>query len=221
MRSIPKRSLTAVTLEMVWQTTRSISQITVDIASEKPLHEYKPDKALSLITRTSYAAISLRLLVNSDNSERTLAANTVKEELKAAGITVEIVGVPTAEYESKVASGDFDLYLGGYKIKDTYDLRPMLQTGAGNPIGYSNTRLDTLLDQMQSAMTVSEKKKVFMSVRTILREEVPYYCLLYKTYGIAASNDLKGDVLPLFDNIYNGCDTWKLTYKKVKTTTAE
>ena len=191
------------------------------VSSEKPLNEYKPEKALELITRAGYKDISLKLLVNSDNSERSLAANAIKEELKAAGITVEVIGVPAAEFESKVASGNFDLYLGGYRIMDTYDLRPLLRTGSGNPLGYTNTKLDQLLDQMQSAISVSEKKKVFKDIHTILREEVPYYCLLYKTYGIAASNDLQGDVLPRFDNIYNGCETWNLTYKKAQTAAAE
>jgi peptide/nickel transport system substrate-binding protein len=183
------------------------------VSSERPLNEYKPEKAIELMKRAGYKDVSLRLLVNSGNSERVLAANEIKEELKAAGIAVEVVSVPAPEFESKVASGNFDLYLGGYKIKDTYDLRPMLRTGYGNSIGYTNPRLDTFLDQMQSGITVSKKKAVFKKIRTILREEVPYYCLLYKTYGIAASNDLNGDVLPRFDNIYNGCDTWNLTYK--------
>ncbi|MDD2484065.1 MAG: ABC transporter substrate-binding protein [Eubacteriales bacterium] len=182
------------------------------IASNKPVNPYDPDKAKLLLAEAGVTELSLELLVNADNSERVLAAKTIKESLQKVGIEVVLNSVPAAEYKSKLAGGSFDLYLGGYRIKDTYDLRPLLRSYS-NPIGYSNTLLDNLLDKMQSPITKEDKKETFEGIRKVLRQDTPYYCLLYKTYGIVASDDLKGDVTPQFFDIYNGCETWNLTYE--------
>ena len=187
------------------------------VKTAKPLYECDVDQAKTILAGTGYTDLSFRLLVSQDNGERMLAAQMIKESLAQAGITIEIVPVEAASFAGQVASGSYDIFLAGYKIKETYDLRPFLRTGQ-NPIGYTNQMLDTLLDQMQSGCTAEEREKTFAEIRTILREEVPYYCLLYKTYGIAASPDLQGEVFPTFRNIYGGCETWSLTYEKTTVT---
>ena len=186
------------------------------IPSRKPLYEYDPDTAKLLLKNAGYEGLSLNLLVNGDNNARNLAAQMVKTGLEKLGITVTLTALQWDDYNKALASGDFDLYIGGYKINDTYDMRPVLHSLSKNPINYSNPTLDDLLDQMQSSMSTDKKRATFEKVHKIITDEIPYYCLLYKTYGLAVSNDLKGNIDPRFNNIYHGCKNWSLVYEKTE-----
>ena len=56
-----------------------------------------------------------------------------------------------------------------------------------------------------SAEAVNEIKK-------IAGEEVPYYPLLAKTYSACCSKELRGDIKPMFNNYYRGCEKWYSLY---------
>jgi len=185
------------------------------IESEKSANPIDTETAEALLVESGVEEFSFGLLVNADNPERLLAAKVIQKSLQNVGITINLVAVGTEEYKAKLSAGSFDLYLGGYRIKDTYDLRPLLRTYA-NPIGYSNILLDSLLDRMQSGISPEEKKKTFMGIRKVLKQDLPYYCLLYKTYGVVASKDVQGDARSTFFDVYKGCEQWTLKYEIVE-----
>lgn len=183
------------------------------LESSKDLYEYDPEASKKLLREAGYEGLTLSLLVNGDDHARNLAAQLVKSGLERAGISVALVPLDWDNYVKALSKGEFDLYIGGYQIIDSYDTRSILHTGYNNIIGYSNTGLDELLDNMQSAIGIDRKRETFIKIHEILTEEIPYYCLLYKTYGTVVSVDVKGDVKPYLHNIYNGCETWTLSYE--------
>lgn len=177
--------------------------------SEQTLQQTK-----DALQKAGYSGLSLSLLVNGDDHARNLAAQMIKSSLAKVGITLSVVSLSVTDYQAALLAGDYDLFLGGVQIKDTYDLRPLLHTREQNLIGYSNLTLDTLLDRMQSAISLEEKKQTYTQIENILAEELPYYCLLYKTYGIATPTDFQGEVTPYFNNIYHGAEQWRMLYLK-------
>lgn len=186
------------------------------IKSRKDLYDYNLDQAKLLLEQSGHEGLSLKLIFNGDDHARNLAAQMIKTGLEKIGISVSLISLNWNDYNAAVASGRFDLYIGGYRIKDTYDVRPILHSAYNNPIKYSNPILDNFLDRMQSAVTIEDKKKIYGNIHRILGDEIPYYCLLYKTYGLATGNGVKGNIQPYFNNIYNGCDTWNFTYEKIE-----
>jgi hypothetical protein len=44
-------------------------------------------------------------------------------------------------------------------------------------------------------------------------EEIPYYPLVYKTYGVIRSKDFLGEIHPRFDHKYAKAETWALNHK--------
>lgn len=62
--------------------------------------------------------------MNSENSFRAAAANSIAESLRSIGFSVTVDAVPLDKYNQKIASGDFDLYLGEIKLTENLDLRP-------------------------------------------------------------------------------------------------
>ncbi|NLY71511.1 MAG: peptide ABC transporter substrate-binding protein [Clostridiales bacterium] len=181
------------------------------IESNKEPYKYNAEKAKQLLGQAGYQGLSLNLIVNGDNRARNIAAQMIKSNLEDVGISVTLTALNWEDYVNTIESGNYDIFVGGFQISNTYDTRSILQSDV-NIIRYSNNRLDFMLDKMQSAISMEEKKSVFNAINDILIDEIPYYCLLYKTYSIVASNELKGEISPYFNNIYNGCLTWSVEY---------
>lgn len=182
------------------------------VESEGPLYGYDINKATELLKSSGFEGLSLNLIFNSENQARNLAAQIIKSGLEKAGISVNLISLLKDEYEMRLRKGEFDLYLGGFKFNENYDLRPLLYTGGAlNFIRYSDIKMDMLLDKMQQGLMTDEKRKTFETLHDYYKNEIPYYCLLYKTYGFAATTGLTGEIAPVFYNVYNGCESWRVT----------
>lgn len=107
--------------------------------------------------------LSFSLLVNSDNSPRVDAANLIAEQLKHAGIEVNVDAVDTQTYLSRVLGGNYDLYLGEYALTNNMDITPLISTESGyysGPAPYATQKAFTLWRQTgtekQTASSESE-----------------------------------------------------------------
>lgn len=166
--------------------------------------------------------LTFRILVNNDNSTRLLAAKQIAEYLKDVGINSTIDEVDWATYQLQLRAKDFDLYLGGMKLSKNMDLRNMLSAnGEYNYLSYSNGKLEELLIQIRSGLTPDEMKATYLDIRDIIHNDLPYFCLLYKTSGAIQSPALVGEVSPSFDDYYRGCENWYCRYEVTPQSTTE
>ncbi len=184
------------------------------VESEGALYEYDTAKARELLKSAEYEGLSLNLLFNADNHARNLAAQVIKSGLEKAGVSITLIPLERDDYNTALAKGEFDLYLGGFRFHENYDLRPVLHSESDNPINYANPQMDILLDKLQQGIPGEEKRKTFETLHQLYSNEIPYYCLLYKTYGFAASTDLTGYTKPFFYHIYHGSENWRVMQEK-------
>lgn len=153
------------------------------------------------------------ILINSKDESRSIAAAQIQKSLQELNIATQINSLDWENYLAAISFGQYDLYIGGGRMGENYDLRPLLASTVNNPVRYQNPALDTYLNQLQSALTAEEKLKIYKKVKALLAEEIPYYPLVYKTYGIIRSNDFNGEVDPAFYDLYRCAETW--TYNHV------
>ncbi len=161
-----------------------------------------------LMENAAGEVLRVNLLVNSEDQSRAAAAQIIKEGLDKLSIQATIISKDWNGYNTDLAAGDFDIFIGGYQIKENYDLRFLLHSAYGNPAGYTNLAMDTLLDKMESGVSQKERQSAYEQISQTLTNELPYYCLLYKTYGAIASPSMEGEINPNFLNLYQGAEKW-------------
>ena len=154
--------------------------------------------------------LTVTLTVNADSTMRQDAANLIQSQLLKAGIDCQIRALDWESYQAAIASRTYDLFLGGYSFGDSYDLRFLLHSTVWNPSGYVNPRVDELLTIMEQGASREEKKEAYEKLKIVLREELPYYCLFYKTYGRMSDWELQTEEHPLFCDVYRGAEDWRL-----------
>ena len=95
-------------------------------------------------------ALSLTLLVNSDNESRQGAADAVAGALRSLGVSVTVNTLPWEGYAAALAAGRFDLYLGEVSLTGDFDPSPLL-SGALNYGGHESWELGQALDAWRAA----------------------------------------------------------------------
>ena len=99
------------------------------------------------------------LLVNSENSSRVTAASLIAAQCKTAGIQINVVECSYEQYVERLASGNFQLYLGEIQILDNMDFSQLVITGGSAAYGVSvqneddNTDVQNVENSDQSQIT--------------------------------------------------------------------
>ena len=99
---------------------------------------YAPDiaKAAAALKEAGYdGKTPLTLLVNSENSARVSAANTIAANLQKVGISVKVEQLPFADYTARIQSSNFTMYLGEIKLSADMDLSPFFTAGGAASYG--------------------------------------------------------------------------------------
>ena len=171
---------------------------------------YSDSDGDGILEDSSGRELTLRLVTCADNVSRKTAADMISKQLLNQGIRVSVSEVSAESFSSVLSSGSFDLFLGGWKVAENCDLRSFYGSGSGNPAHYANVSLDSYLNNLQSGLTGEELTDNLTKAREILRNDVPYLCLLYRTYAAVTSKDLEGLVAPRFNHYYYACEDWRM-----------
>ena len=104
--------------------------------------------------------------------------------LAKVGITAKLNAMPVRTYWPELRADNFDMYLLGWS-PGTFDaehpIRFLVTTpndekklGSWNFGGYSNTRIDELLPQIQTELNEAKRQTMIDEVHTIMQEQTAY-----------------------------------------------
>ena len=147
--------------------------------------------------------------VNKKDDEKMGSAETVAESLEELGIEVTIVPLEKSEYYAALKAGNFDMYFGSYTFDTCMDMRALFGFEDTNYAGYDNDGLVELLTQLRSGSSIEEMTDLVKRIREIMVNDVPYYCIMYHTYGAIASSTFDGVPTPVWNNYYYNCPEWR------------
>ena len=105
--------------------------------------------------------VSLRLMVNNDNSVRVAAATQIAKQLNDFGFNVQVEKVSRKTYDARIAAKNFDLYLGEMRISNNMDLSDLISTiETKGYVSSSEISLQNSSNTTSTVKTVSTKTAV-------------------------------------------------------------
>ena len=148
------------------------------------------------------AALSIRLLVNANNTFKVAAAEQIAASWKAVGVSVTVDRQPYETYVSMLQSGDFDVYYGETLLTPDFDLRPLLSSdGSLNYGGYSS-------QTMSVAVAAARSGDNLAAFYTAFAEEMPFIPIAFECGQLIIRKGLIDNFSPAPYNAFAGLEEW-------------
>lgn len=153
--------------------------------------------------------LSLTLLVNSENSYKSAAADYLASGLTRAGAAVTVRKLPWDDYAAALAAGDFDLYLGEVRLTADFDLSDLLTPGGAlNYGGYRDEAVQGLLAAFRSAGGEARKTAASALYRGVA-ESAPFTPICFKNWSVLTHWGRLTGLSPTQQNVFYGFPGWK------------
>ena len=169
---------------ITWAFEPNVHQFTHDLARAKQLLDeagYRDPDGDGPLPR-----LRLSLETSTDEYYR-LQAAVIQENLRLAGIEVDVRSYEFATFYADVLAGNVQLYtLQWVGVTDPDMLRRLYHSEQVPPAGfnrihYSNPEVDRLIDLAASAASDEERTKYYSEVQKHVAEDAPYISLWHKT----------------------------------------
>lgn len=138
------------------------------------------------LTDGSYV-LSFSLIVNADNKYRVAAAFAVADALNKAGFYIEVKPLSFEDYSERVASGNYEMYIGETKLDYSMDLSQFFtEDGALSNGIESGKTAESYFAMRAGKISYEEFYKVFV-------EYHPFVPLVFRMGAVFSSNNFNGD----------------------------
>ena len=218
---------TAVTKSLLSQHARAAA---LPVSPMSPLYdetlssslEYAPQTAEQLLEAAGWSPgadglrtngwqnLSLRFIVNTDNTYKVSAAEYLAQGLGKLGITVELEKLPWEDYVAALTAGEFDLYLGEVKLTGDFDLTALIAPeGTLNYGGYSDADAQTLLSAFRAAGE-GQREAAASALYARLAETAPFTPICFKNWSVLTHWGSLTGLSPTQQNVFYGLTGWEM-----------
>ena len=175
--------------------------------------------------------IHFTLLVNEENQSRVIAAELIKEQLKAVGIEITVVKKPYEQYMAALSQNAFQLYLGEINVPNNMDLSGLVISGGSAAYGVFGETIKTDSEDKDDKETAEEKPIEIVktsvhsvidgfykgndsigSVVSVLLTEMPQIPICYRQGVLFYDSEIESGVNASADDIYLSIEEY--AYKK-------
>ena len=179
---------------------------------------YDLEKAAALLAEAGYAlgedgllykgrtALSVTLLVNSDNQTKLAMADLLAESLTGLGVTVTVNRLPWKDYLTALEKGTFDLYLAEVRLTGDFDLTELL-TGSLNYGGYDPANLTETLS-IRKAASGEARSWTSRNLWAIFTQEAPIAPLCFKRESLLVHWDTVSGLAPTRSDPFHDMENW-------------
>lgn len=147
--------------------------------------------------------VPINLMVNEDNKNKCKAAELIKQNLADCGITVYIEYVDWYTFIERVATGNYQMYLGS--VKYSADVNP--QYVIKNP----DATLQSLFNQLQKQTTEKGIKDTYYTIQEKIAKDLQIIPLYFDISSIMYNKRIEGEYIPYRANIFNSIENLKLS----------
>ena len=177
---------------------------------------YTPDHFNLAMEKAGYTegeSISLRMIVNSENSFKVSAAQQIARELSQHDIKITVDALDWNSYLQALNAGNFDLYYGECRLTADWDLRPLLTAGGAlNYGGYADTETDALMAAALSSDD-AHRAEAYLALYTHLQEQCPFLPVCFKNLSVLTPPGAVDKIVPTAANPFYDLPQWKMHIK--------
>ncbi|MCI1958919.1 MAG: ABC transporter substrate-binding protein [Clostridia bacterium] len=155
--------------------------------------------------------LSVSILVNSENKQRKQVAIKIADELKTVGVDATVISKSFDEYEQTLSDGNFDMFVGGWKMSVVPYFGFMFgkeYIGSTNYISYSSDKMDSLLQAAYSSVNENDMKSAYSVLEKYCADDLPYISLLFRKSALYVNDRVGGDIKAEPFNSYINIDSW-------------
>ena len=156
-------------------------------ATKVPCTPYDPKDAKKLVAASGFPNPTVHLLTEHDRQPR--LAQFIQAQEAAVGINVVIDAFDAATALARETAGNFDTYLMGLSTgrprPQRYHLQVVRDLGVGNRGGYSNPRIDLILNNALKATDIKARSTLYHVAQQIIQADRPLI-VLYNSVTFAA-----------------------------------
>lgn len=158
-----------------------------------------------------FSDFTFNILVNSENSARVESAKLISETLNSVGMHTSVETVSFAEYEERLKSGDFAMYLGGIRLKENMDIIAIAGSSGNINYGkYADVNMDKLIGDCNSAISEEGYKAALNELNKYISTQLPVVGIGFKSDILVTNSKIKGEKTPTINNIYGDINNWYL-----------
>ena len=154
--------------------------------------------------KSNMKIVPVSLMVNEDNADKCKVAEMIKENLSDCGITLYIEYVSWGVFNERVATGNYQMYLGS--VKYSADVNP--QHVIPNP----DTKLQNLFNELQTQTTEEGIKQKYYEIQEKIAMDVQIIPMYFDMSSVMYNKRIEGEHKPYRANIFNGIE--KMTLSK-------
>jgi len=155
-----------------------------------PAYEHNPDKANQLLEAAKYRAVNgvrfhITMKTSTTQSTRLMVA-VMQQQLRQAGIALDIRSFESATFLSDVTHGAFQMYglrwIGGNEDPDIFEYAfhsAKFPPNGANRGFYSNPKVDELIDKARREVDPAVRRPLYFEVQRVLAQDLPYVNLWY------------------------------------------
>lgn len=177
---------------------------------------YKYDNNSGLFIKTDETGthdINLRILVNKESKERRQIALKLADELTTLGIKSTVEAVDFATYQTKLETGDFDLFVGGWELSISPYFGFMFESSNStgyNYISYSDENMDNLINAAYNSVNEADMIKAYSELEAYTAEELPYISLLFRKSALFVNGRIDGTFDPVPYDYFKNIESWHI-----------
>ena len=159
-----------------------------DADNKKPKKEENPYYTEKEI-KTMINSITLKIIVNRENSERVKSANMISENLKAVGIKSEVVLLDSLGMQKSLANRSYDLAVTGWQISSIPNITEIMKSICPNDVG-----LNERLGKIQGATSEEDIKKIYADIEKYCIDNALFISIGVKDNYMIINKRLKTDL---------------------------
>ena len=155
--------------------------------------------------------LSLKLIVNQENTAKAALSEAIADSLRELGITVTEDKLPWEDFTAALNRGDFDIYLGETVLTADFDPEPLIHSkGTMNYGGCDSEELDALLDAWRAAAG-EERKTAAAALWARLIQEAPITAICFKNGSLLTQWGQVSGMTPTQRDLFYGLENWRLS----------